>query len=177
MSTWSPSNAAKARERFWRTAPKDPTRQAARAGVPYFRPGKDRILMPSDFMPVGVHAGKHLDQVPVEYLRWVNAQPWAASWIAWQPVADFISRFIFDSEETPRPTVPEIGFILEACPSSRYPYILKVSTRKHTDYLHTFALGALDLKREWCIWQPYPHYTITTRVKDRALAAGAELLP
>lgn len=177
MSSWSPSNEAKARERFWRTAPQDPTRQAARASVPYFRPGKQRILMPSDFMPIGVHSGKQMHRVPVDYLRWVNAQPWAADWLSWHPVADFISRYVIDSAEMPAPAVPEIALIITPSQSIRYPYNLKVTQRDHTDYLLDFALGALGLRREWCQWRPYPHFTLSTHSKDLALEYGAVLQP
>lgn len=78
------------KNRFWNTAPVNPLKLAQASGTPYLT-GKP--LMPESPMPVGEHVGKTMRQVPVAYLRWVNAQPWAKTWRHWAPVADYLERF------------------------------------------------------------------------------------
>jgi hypothetical protein len=172
MSQWSISNAARRREQFWRTKPPDPTQQHAKAGVPYYRPGQSRVLMPDDFMPLGPHAGKHLRAVPAAYLAWVNAQPWSAAWPHWQPVADFLTRF---------PLPPHDPVHAEMYVTAlRHDHAELYCLPGHNDYLHTFAEGALRLDRRHFWNNPrqveWPHYRLTARLHDAALGHGAVLV-
>ena len=174
MSAWTPSNEQRDKERFWRTKPKDPTAAFRKSGVPYYRPGKQRVLMPDDFMPLGPHAGKHMRAVPTDYLLWVNAQPWAANWPHWQPIADYISRCIIIFYDPPATTA--IFFVDRL---RQWPTPIKCfragSSHLHTlpgweDHLHTFALGALGLQRSWYQnGKGLPHYDLTFGKHHQAL--------
>lgn len=185
MSAWSQSNDQLSKERFWRTPPPDPTGRAARAGVPYYRAGKSRVLMPDDFMPVGPHAGKHLRAVPADYLLWVEAQPWSRHWVQWQPVADFIARFITcDPDTLDTVEIPGVPLFVDQL----RPWPTKIrcfkdgSAHLHTlpgweDYLHTFAMGALALDPRWYQNKLLPHYDLTKRKHALALECGAIEIP
>lgn len=165
---------------FWTTPPPDPTQLPAAAEVPYFRPGHQRVLMPSDFMPVGEHARKHLHAVPPAYLQWVNAQPWARDWPHWQPVADYLSRFPLPAGVA---TPPAVIFVSPLSPRTQttdwpWPTLAQLHTLPgYEDLLHAFALGALGLQRRW--YQRHhgalPHYELHEHGQDRALGHGAEL--
>lgn len=189
MSTWSLSNEQRRKEAFWRTKPKDPTRAFAKAGLPYYarRATTERILMPDDFMPVGEHAGKHLRAVPHDYLLWVNAQPWSKRWPHWQPVADYISRFLLDASDSQETIVNNCQQLSTAQPSTplfyvdrprQWPTQIKCfkagSSHLHClpgweDYLHAFTVGALGLSRDY--YQPgkLPHYDLTLSKHAQAL--------
>ena len=185
MSThWSPSNAAAAKEKFWRTAPVDPTRPFQKAGVPYFRRGHDRALMPDNFMPVGEHAGKHLRAVPVDYLIWVDSQPWSRHWAPWAAVHDFIERFITDPEAAAAhnvPTGPVIFVDVLRKHVTTNPLFIPGSAHLHClpgneDLLHAFAIGALHLKTAWYQRGRLPHYDLTVAKHAAALRHGAHLI-
>lgn len=187
MSTWSQSTAERRKEAFWRSKPKDPTRAFAKAGVPYYRQGKGRVLMPDDFMPLGPHAGKHLRAVPPDYLLCVNAQPWSRNWVQWQPVADFIDRFLLDASDADLhvPQSPSLPLIF-ADRLRVWPTAIKCfkegSSHLHClpgweDYLHTFAIGALALNRDWYQNRLLPHYDLTVRKHRLALECGAVEIP
>lgn len=182
MSAWSPSNKQLRQEHFWRTPPPDPTRQHAKAGVPYYRPGKGRVLMPDDFMPIGPHAGKHLRAVPADYLAWVNAQPWSQNWVQWRPVADFIERFITCDPETQDSITLPPGPVIFVDPIQQWPTPIKCfqpgSSHLHTlpghlDLLQTFALGALALNPAWFQHKECPHFDLTLRKHQLAIDCGA----
>ncbi len=194
MSAWSLSPEEHRRERFWRSKPQDPTRAHAKAGIPYYSRGRgrDRVLMPDDFMPVGEHTGKHLRSVPTDYLLWVNAQPWAAHWPAWAPVADYLSRFAAELIEpelivdSPSPegsadtpvrsgSGPGPSTINSNPPSTPVPALFHCLPG-HEDRLHAFALGALGLDRRW--YQSgkgvsLPHYDLTAARHAQALTHQA----
>lgn len=181
MSTWSISNEQRDRERFWRTPVPDPTRAPKRAGVPHFAKRNSlRALMPSDFIPIGEHAGKHLHAVPHDYLLWVNAQPWAKHWPQWQPIADYIDRNLLDASdsdrplESPHPDTPL--FFVDRL--RRHPTPLRCFQAGsahlhclpgHEDRLHAFAVGFLRLSRDY--YQPgrLPHYDLTVTKHAQAL--------
>lgn len=190
MSTWSLSNEQRERERFWRTPVPDPTRAPKRAGVPHFAKRNTlRALMPSDFIPVGEHAGKHLHAVPKDYLLWVNAQPWAKDWPQWQPIADYIDRHLIDASDSDRieqyreDTTP-IFFVDRL---RQYPTQLRCFKAGsahlhclpgHEDRLHAFAVGYLRLSRDY--YQPgaLPHYDLTVTKHQQALQYRCvELIP
>lgn len=186
MSTWSLSDKEKNRERFWRTPPKDPTRLAKNAGVPHYarrsitRSGT-RVLMSSDFMPIGEHASKHLHAVPQDYLLWVNAQPWSKNWHQWQPVADYISRFIIDGSDSDHvaalPPAEQPLFFVDAL--RKWPTAIRCFQAGsshlhclpgHEDRLHAFAVGALGLDRQWYQNGKLPHYDLTVGKHQQALS-------
>lgn len=168
------------RFRFWNTAPVNPLAQAKKSGTPYL--GRGRVLMPESAMPVGEHVGKTMRQVPHAYLRWVQAQPWAADWQHWQPVADYLSRF-------PLPPAPEgvaaIALFVDplvACPRTprwRWPTVSRLHCLPGAeDYLHAFAVGALGLDRRWYLTHgvEFPHYALNESRQSLALGLGAYLL-
>jgi hypothetical protein len=189
MSTnWAPSNEAARKERFWRTAPQDPTKLHKQHGVPYFRPGHDRVLMPSSFMPVGEHAGKQMQAVSASYLVWVDDQPWSRQWVGWAPVTDFIDRFIRSDAETlaaidfpyprfyltelapPKPSDPQI-------PAFRAGIARLYTDPGHAneDLLHAFAVGCLHLRTNTYHRGAPPYYDVTVGKHCSALRNGAQL--
>lgn len=134
---------------------RDPTRAGKKSDTPYFRPGKDRILGPDDFMPVGEHAGKQLRAVPPEFLLWVDQQPWSKHWAPWAAVHSYIERYILPDPETAAaidlPAGPIIfiteGGLLHTLPG-------------YEDMLHAFAVGALNLRTNGYTQGLPPHYQI-----------------
>ena len=173
------------RHRFWNTAPADPTAASRKGKGSYFRPGHNRVLMPDSFIPCGEHAGKTLRAVPLDYLLWVNAQPWAAQWDSWQPVADYISRFITLDHETQNilPHLPTPAFYVDRLRA--WPTKIRCfkdgSSHLHClpgneDLLHAFAVGGLNLSRDW--YQPgaLPHYDLTKSRHEHARRLGAVLI-
>jgi len=184
------------KHRFWNTAPVDPLALAKASGTPYLT-GKP--LMPESPMPVGEHVGKTMRQVPVEYLRWVNAQPWAKTWRHWAPVADYLERFPevvsssksqFSSSESAEletsnlklGTAPLCLFVdtLTPCvPSPAWRWAsycrLYVADAAQESLLHAFALGALGLEKRWYQRGALPHYRLHESGQERALGHGAEL--
>lgn len=182
MSIWTRTNEEHRRARFWRTAPQDPTRPFKDSGTPYFRAGKNRVLMPHDFMPVGTHAGKHLRAVPMDYLLWVDAQPWSRFWTAWEPVHDYLTRHVPDPADAADgygvPTTP----ILFVDRLRKWPTKIKVfeagSAHLHTlpgheDLLHAFAVGALGLSVRYYQRGQLPHYDLTRNKHGQAMKHGA----
>lgn len=182
MSVWTETPEERRRWHLFNGRQIDPTRAPKRHGRAYFRRGAMGVLMPDDFMPVGEHASKHLRAVPVDYLLWVNAQPWARDWPQWQPVADYIARFITEGAETPPTVEPPAGPVVFVDPLQRFPGAAPIfrdgSAHLHTlpgheDLLHAFAVGGLRLRRDWYLTRPAPHYDLTKAKHARALDLGA----
>lgn len=179
---WSESEDQKRKWRLFNGPQRDPTRRHAKAGVPYYRRGKDRVLMPDDFMPIGAHSSKHMRVVPPEYLLWVDSQPWAKNWMGWSSVSDYISRFITCDPETSQSIQVPTTDIIFVDRLRQYPTNLRCfaagSAHLHTlpgydDFLHAFAVGALGLKREYYQYKQLPHYDLTVGKHSQALANGA----
>lgn len=196
MSPWSASNAQLRKEKFWRTKPPDPTQPFRKAGVPYYAKrahGSRSNLTPSDFMPIGPHAGKHLHAVPPDYLLWVNAQPWSRNWVQWHPIADFISRFLIDASDSDlssgppfSPLSPVQTQLIYVDPIQQWPTKIKCfqpgSSHLHTlpghlDLLQTFGIGALALNPDWFQHKECPHFDLTIRKHQLALQCGAVEIP
>jgi len=184
MSVWSQTSAEARRERFWRTAPKNPAREAAKRGHSYFRRGI-RILDPHASMPCGEHQGKLMRAVPLDYLLWVDSQPWSQHWDPWPAVHDYLNRYVRSDPETQNtlPALPTPTFFvdhLRAWPTkircfkdgSSHLHCLP----GHEDLLHAFAVGALNLSRDW--YQPgrLPHYDLAPKRHTHALRLGAVLI-
>lgn len=162
---------------FWNTAPADPLALAKKAGTVYHN---GRPLMPESAMPVGEHLGKTMRQVPRDYLRWVDAQPWAAQWPAWERVRDYLTRFPETAGAGALETVIFVDVLTPCTPSPawRWPQVCHLHCLPgHEDRLHAFALGALGLPREWARMSHggMPHYDLNESKQDRALGCGAEL--
>ena len=156
--------------------------------MPYFRRGHDRVLMPDDFMPLGTHAGKHLRAVPVDYLLWVDDQPWSRQWTPWQPVHDFIERFIRSDADTleaidfpdprfyltelapPKPSDPQI-------PAFRAGIARLYTDPGHAneDLLHAYAIGCLNLRTTSYQRGAPPYYELTVGKHSTALRTGCHL--
>lgn len=180
------------KHRFWNTAPVDPLREAKKRGLAYTTA---RPLMPDSPFPFGEHLGKTMRQVPADFLRWVDAQPWAATWRAWQPVRDYLQRFPVGT-----PCVASVNDREASDAAQRVPTIyvspiavdpgargifkdgaarLYVAHEAHLEHLRCFAAGALDLRADWL--RPAdatapPHYLITPARQEHALGMGAELV-
>ena len=190
MSQFSPTNRQLWKEQWERSPEKDPTAHAKRHGYAYkARRNKTGTLMPDDFMPIGDHAGKHLRAVPIDYLLWVDAQPWAEHWDGWLPVRDYISRFLTPDPETP-PTEDVLStpviFVdhLRQHPPTTIRCFQAGSSHLHTlpgheDRLHAFAIGALRLRQAWFqrgSGRTLPHYDLTVGKHALALKQGAQLI-
>jgi len=176
--------------RFWNTAPPDPVAALKKRGQAYHPRnslGKDQILMPQSPMPIGEHTGKLMSAVPLDYLRWVNDQPWAAQWQHWAPVADYLTRYPLPPWPQGREPGPMIFVTpLEPCtytkafPFQRCGYLS--SLPESETILHAFAIGALDLRRDW--FQPYNNvhpagtscYPLNPTRHATAIQAGAQVL-
>lgn len=185
------NNNDRRRHRLFNGPQRDPTALPRQRGTPYHARRSvtatgTRVLMPDDFMPVGPHAGKHLRAVPPDYLLWVNQQLWASDWHPWQPVADYIDRFITSDAETSQTIPVTTGPILFVDPVHVWPTSIKCfakgSSHLHTlpgylDYLHTFALGALNLRPDWFQNKETPHYDLTLTKHQQAIRLGAVEIP
>jgi hypothetical protein len=142
---------------FFESAPPDPTAQAKKAGRAHFNRSLHDVLMPQSVMPIGPHTGKLMERVPHDYLAWVQAQPWAAHWHPWHPVADYLDRFPLPESQGPQwPSHICTVTAMQACaPTQEWNYPEHALLRCHHDiYLHedkyhTFALGALGLRPQW----------------------------
>lgn len=178
-TNWTLSTEAAAREQFWLTGPADPMQQAQKAGVLHLNKSLRAILMPQSAMPIGPHTGKLMERMPQDYLAWVQAQPWTAHWQQWQPVADYLTRFLIadDSTEWPSPVV----FVgpMQACEPSKkwhYPEHALLTCHPdawlHEDKYHTFALGALGLRPSWYD-QKLKAYRLTAGKRALAIRQGA----
>lgn len=167
----------------------DPTRRAAKAGIPHYGTrNRSRVLMPDDFIPLGPHAGKHLRAIDPAYLLWVNAQAWSQCWVQWQPVANYITRFFIEASDSNSASSlqhPATSLIftdrLQIWPTERKCF-KDGSSHLHClpgweDYLHTFALGALALDPRWYQNKLLPHYELTQRKHALALECGAREIP
>ena len=188
-TNWQPSNKAARKDRFWNTSPPNVTEQARQAGRAHFNRSLHAVLMPQSVMPIGPHTGKLMERVPPDYLAWVQAQPWAADWHPWHPVADYLTRFPTENSE-PRTENNEwpshICTVtpMQACaPTQDWTYpehaLLRChrDTWLHEDKYHTFALGALGLRPPW--FDPkLQAYRLTAQKRHRAIQLGAgELAP
>lgn len=177
------------KHRFWNTAPVNPLDLAKASGTPFLT-GKP--LMPESPMPVGEHVGKTMRQVPVDYLRWVNAQPWAATWRHWAPVADYLTRFPLaegsagrsarsdsEADKSVRAPILFVDTLTPCAPSPAWRFDsccrLYAPNAAHEPLLHAFALGALGLEKRWFQRGGLPHYRLSEAGQERALGAGAEL--
>lgn len=171
------------KHRFWNSKPADPTAPSRRGHGAYFRPGHNRVLGPDSFMPIGEHAGKHMRAVPIDYLLWVHAQPWAKQWDSWQPVTAYLENYVLPDHETSNtlPDLPTPTFYLapplkvSPSPSLKVFSILHCLPG-HEDLLHAFAVGGLNLSRDW--YQPgaLPHYDLSKARHEHALRLGAVLI-
>jgi hypothetical protein len=72
---------------------------------PFAKPGRrhynrttGRRLTPSNFMPIGIHRGKPMSRIPVDYLAWVWVHPWSHS-RDWEPVRQFIELYVIPANE------------------------------------------------------------------------------
>lgn len=139
-----------------------------------------RPLMTHSPMPMGPYVGKHMHQVPSDWLLWVDAQVWAERWPAWKPIRDYIARHpaVVTGEVTREPLIfVERHRIYPNC----WGHFKDGSGHLHTlpgheDKLHAFAVGALNLNPDW--YQPGtpPHYDVTVNKHGQALRAGALLI-
>jgi len=185
MSVWSQTTAEQRREAFWRTAPKNPGREAAKRGHAYFRRGI-RTLDPHATMPCGEHQGKLMRAVPLDYLLWVDAEPWSHQWDPWSAVHSYLDRYVRSDPDT-QDALPDIPtgplfYLAEADPprstSAHCHLIATLSCLPgHEDLLHAFAVGGLNLSRDW--YQPgrLPHYTLTAARHRQARTLGAIEIP
>lgn len=178
------------KHRFWNTAPVNPLAEAKKRGLDYGRPG--RALMPESPFPLfGPHLSKTMRQVPAEFLRWVEAQPWAASWPKWAPVRDYLQRFPLpeastvnaEAEKSVRAPVIYVSTV-EVHPGARGVfkhgaarlYVMHEDLRAH---LLAFAGGALNLWPDWLRGADAtapPHFLLTPERQEQALGAGADLV-
>jgi hypothetical protein len=165
------------RHRFWNTAPANPLALAKKSGTPYLT---GKALMPDSPMPVGEHVGKVMRQVPDDYLRWVNAQPWSADWRHWAPVADYLLRFPLPDSLSSRSAPCLYVDTLTACdptPQWRFSSFCRLyCTREDWEpMLHALALGALGIQKQWYQRGGLAHYRLSEAGQERALGAGVEL--
>lgn len=180
MSVWYPTDEEKRRERFWNTAPDDPVALARKADRSHYNRALGKVLMPQSHMPLGEHRDKIMTAVPAAYLAWVQAQPWAAAWEAWAPVADYLSRHPLDPRETEHPATLIFVSPPIACePTDTWKwdrYAELTGLREHEDKLHAFAQGALRLRREWAVPATAKtplHYRLSLARRHLAIQAGA----
>ena len=172
------------RHKFWNTAPTDGRARANKAGVGYFPRG--RALMPPSPMPIGEHAGKTMRQVPLDYLAWVNTQPWSQQWSDWQPIADYLERFPLPEKSLEAATETRLVFVEPLCPSVvcadwRFPQMSRLTGSPGAETcLHAFAVGALALSRSWFRerqrGEPCGHYQLSPSVFALACERGAVIL-
>jgi hypothetical protein len=151
--------------------PPDPVARQKEHGSTHYNRALGTALMPTSHMSVGEHMGKIMSAVPRAYLAWVNAQPWAATWHQWAPVADYLSRYpvtAVDLIDVPEPVILLSPGRRLCCPP------------EHEDKLQAFARGALNLSRSRfqprVRFQP-PHYLLANiQEQHRAIANGAHPL-
>jgi len=155
MSQFSDLNEPTAREAFYmQGAPPDPVAAKKAVGGTHYNAALGTALMPTSQMSVGEHMGKIMSEVPRPYLAWVNAQPWAAFWHQWAPVAAYLTRHPVSSVDLI--DLPEHLIVLS--PGNKL-----CCQPGHEDKLHAFARGALNLRRSR--FQPRvgfkpPHYPL-----------------
>lgn len=179
---WSESKEERRKFRFWNTAPPDARRDARKHGGAHFDRVMHAVLMPDSPMPVGPHAEKTMRQVPVDYLAWVQAQPWAAAWVPWRPVADYLDRHPVGPDPDCPPHVVYVSQMQACTPTSEWTWpehallTCHPDIDLHGDKFHTFAQGALGLRPAW-----YNHdlraYRLTSRRRWMAIQAGAFEIP
>jgi len=169
---------------FFESAPPDPTQQAKKAGMGHFNRSLHDVLMPQSAMPIGPHTGMLMERVPADYLAWVQAQPWAAHWHPWHPVADYLARFPNQEQGTRNKEhlwPSHIVFVspMQACAPSKdwhHPQHALLTchpdTFLHEDKYHTFALGALGLRPVWYDAK-LKAYRLTAQKRWQAIQAGA----
>lgn len=172
------------KHRFWNTAPVDPLAEAKKRGLAYT---SRRPLMADSPFPFGDHLGKTMRQVPAAYLRWIDAQPWAATWRDWAPVHDYLERHPLPEPGTDNRELRTVSICvttIEVHAHAKEVFKdgacrLYVPLEEQAPFLHAFAQGALDLRREWCRAADDtapPHYLLTPERQNIALNAGAELV-
>lgn len=167
----------------------DPSLRGARLGLGY-QHGRRTSLQPDDFAPIPIWAGRHVRAIPPEWLLWVQAQPWAASWKLWQGVADYLSRYPDLLEGR---SAPDIALHVDpVAPRTTGPACFRKHGSCHlyalplpgfpadytTPYLSAFACGALGMSLTWLQTSRsgVPHYDLTPDRQARALQAGAALV-
>lgn len=170
------------KHRFWNTAPVNPLAEAKKRGLAFT---SRRPLMPESPFPFGEHLGKTMRQVPSWFLRWVDAQPWAATWRTWAPVRDYLER----TPNLPVSSSPSLPVSIYVSPIAVDPGArgifkdgaarLYVAHDDHLEPLRCFAAGALDLWADWL--RPAdatapPHFLLTPARQEHALAQGAEIV-
>lgn len=181
---WASSKEENEKFKFWGTAPTDPRAEARKHGGAHFDRVLHTTLMPDSPMPVGPHSEKTLRQVPPDYFAWVQAQPWAAAWTPWKPVADYLARFPIERPET-YVWPSHIAFVsaLQACTptqdwtNTQHAFLTCHPDKwQHEDKFHTFALGALGLRPRW-FDRELQAYRLTPRRRQMAIDCGAFALP
>lgn len=90
------------RERFYQLRPvPDPVLVDAAARRPHTNAATGRVLFRQSVMPIGKHAGKIMERVPLDYLRWIHTtQGWMKGHHLWGAVWDYCER------ELPPTTTP-----------------------------------------------------------------------
>ena len=169
------------KHRFWNTAPVNPLAEAKKRGLAYT---SRRPLMPESAFPFGEHLGKTMRQVPQDYLRWIDAQPWASTWRLWLPVRDYLERFPLPAAASPLLEVSLCVSPIAVDPNARGVFKdgacrLYAPQDDHQPFLHAFALGALDLRPDWLRHADDtapPHYLLSLERQNMALEAGAVLV-
>lgn len=186
------------KHRFWNTAPVNPLAEAKKRGLAYT---SRRPLMPESAFPFGEHLGKTMRQVPHDYLRWIDAQPWASTWRLWLPVRDYLERFplpsadgVMENGSDGKPTTPPLHHSMSEVLICVSPIAVDPNARgvfkdgacrlyapqeAHQPFLHAFAQGALDLRPDWLRHADDtapPHYLLSPERQNRAIEAGAVLV-
>ena len=169
---WSTlSKSQQAREEFYLSGPPlDPIALHQQHGGTHYNRALHTALMPTSHMSVGPHMGKIMTAVPLAYLAWVNAQPWAKTWHQWAPVADYLSRHAISStylQNLPHPLITLSPAGRLSCPP------------EHEDKLQTFAKAVVNLDPAAYIPQHRltpPHYHLTPAQALLATRHGAHPL-
>ena len=171
------------KHKFWNTAPVNPLAEAKKRGLAYT---SRKPLMADSPFPFGEHLGKTMRQVPPDFLRWVDEQPWADTWHAWAPVRDYLQRHPLPEPKDELQARPVSIYVspIRVDPGARGVFRegaarLYVAQEAHLEPLRCFAAGALDLRVDWMraadATAP-PHFLVTPEKQARALGLGAELV-
>jgi hypothetical protein len=169
---WSTlSKSQQAREDFYLSgAPVDPIALHQKHGGAHYNRSLGTTLMPTSHMSCGPHMEKLMSAVPLAYLAWVNAQPWAKSWHQWAPVAHYLDRYPISRlylQNLPQPLITLSPAGRLSCPP------------EHEDKLQTFAKAVLNLDPSAYIPQHRltpPHYHLTPAQALIATRQGAHPL-
>lgn len=180
MSQWTPTDKQAWKERWERTRPVDPIARSKAHGIPHYNQVLHTVLMPQSAMPIGPHAGKIMERVPADYLAWVDAQPWAATWPHWGPVHDYLTRFPAETELTGADLHAPIIFLGPLQPMPNIPWnsaAILHTLPGHEDKLLTFASGVLTFLPEWLKRRsPMPHFLVSPHKFEVAIKHLAHLI-